>query len=168
MVTSSRGPEDKIWDLVGLVWQFEVWWLQFFQLWLSAGISSVAPMFVPRDRDLCHIPLHPTWLEPTAECRSYCLIRKFYDNNISLSQAILRNKKAVVKIGDQSYLFCCYQAENHFEASMCRFVNLKLLNACQFPQFSRVQHPISVMKQLPYYFCTAGIIGIILPGTTVL
>ena len=29
-----------------------------------------APMLVSRDRDLCHVQLHPTWFEPTSECRS--------------------------------------------------------------------------------------------------
>ena len=39
--------------------QFEVGWLQLFELWLSAGISSVAPLCVSRDRDICHVQLHP-------------------------------------------------------------------------------------------------------------
>ena len=55
------------WPLYGL---FEVGWLQqTLQLWLGAGISSVALMLVSRDRDLCHIQLRPTWFEPISECR---------------------------------------------------------------------------------------------------
>ena len=50
--------------------QFEVGWLQPLQLWSSAGISLVDPMLVSRGRDLCHAQPHPTWFEPTAECRS--------------------------------------------------------------------------------------------------
>ena len=50
--------------------QFEVEWLQRLQLWLNAGIPLVAPMLVSRGRDLCHVQPHPTWFEPTAECRS--------------------------------------------------------------------------------------------------
>ena len=55
------------WPLYG---QFEVRWLKPLQLWLSAGIPLVAPMLVSRGRDLCHLQPHPTWFEPTAECRS--------------------------------------------------------------------------------------------------
>ena len=34
------------------------------------GTSSVAPVLVSQDRDLCNVQLHPTWFEPTSECRS--------------------------------------------------------------------------------------------------
>ena len=69
---------DKQWVVLGTrygAWwpwygQFEVGWLQPLQLWLSAGISLVAPMLLSRGRDLCHVQPHPTWFEPTAECRS--------------------------------------------------------------------------------------------------
>ena len=47
--------------------QFEVGWLHPLQLWLGAGTSSVAPVLVSQDRDLCHVQLHPTWFEPTHE-----------------------------------------------------------------------------------------------------
>ena len=40
--------------------QFEVRWLQPLRLWLGAGTSSVAPVLVSQDRDLCHVQLHPT------------------------------------------------------------------------------------------------------------
>ena len=56
------------WPLYG---QFEFGWLQPLQLWLGAGISSVALMLVSRDRDLCHVQLHPNWFEPISECRSW-------------------------------------------------------------------------------------------------
>ena len=46
------------WPLYG---RFEVGWLQPLQHRLSAGISSVAPVLVLRNRDLCHVQLHPTW-----------------------------------------------------------------------------------------------------------
>ena len=51
--------------------QFEVGWLQPLQLWLGARTSSVAPVFVSKDRDLCHVQIRPTWFEPTSECRSW-------------------------------------------------------------------------------------------------
>ena len=49
--------------------QFEVGWLQPLQPWFGAGTSSVSPVLVSQDRDLCHVQLHPTWFEPTSECR---------------------------------------------------------------------------------------------------
>ena len=69
---------DRQWVVLGTrngTWwpwygQFEVGWLQPLQLWVSAGISLVAPMLVSRGRDLCHVQPPPTWFEPTAECRS--------------------------------------------------------------------------------------------------
>ena len=75
-VFDHRG--DKQWVVLrtryGTWWprygQFEVRWLQPLQLWLSAGISLVAPMLVSLGRDLCHVQPHPTWFEPTAKCRS--------------------------------------------------------------------------------------------------
>ena len=51
--------------------QFEVGLLQPLQLWLNVGISLVAPVLVSGGRDLCHVQPHPSWFEPTAECRSY-------------------------------------------------------------------------------------------------
>ena len=49
--------------------QFEVEWLQPLHLWLGAGTSSVSPLLVSKHRYLCHVQLHPTWFEPTSECR---------------------------------------------------------------------------------------------------
>ena len=59
-------------------YQFKVGWLQLLQLWLSAGISSVLPVLVSRDRDLCHVQLHPTGFEPTAECRIWPVASNLY------------------------------------------------------------------------------------------
>ena len=42
--------------------QFEVGWLQPLQLWLGAGTSSVAPVLVSQDKDLCHVQIHPVGL----------------------------------------------------------------------------------------------------------
>ena len=63
------------WPLFG--W-FEVRWLQPLQLWLSAGISSVAPVLVLRNSDLCHVQLHPTWFEPAAGCRSWPVVSNLH------------------------------------------------------------------------------------------
>ena len=51
--------------------QFKVGWLQPLQLWSRAGISSLAPVLVSWVRDHCHVQLHSTWFEPTAECRCW-------------------------------------------------------------------------------------------------
>ena len=76
------GPRNKYrtwWPWYG---QFEVGWLQPLQLWLSAGISSVALVLVSKDRDLCHVQLHPTWFEPTAECRSWPVASNLYSGHL--------------------------------------------------------------------------------------
>ena len=56
--------------------QFEVGWLQPLQLWLGAGISSVAPVLVSHDKDLCHVQLHPTWFEPTSVIKTAVLTNR--------------------------------------------------------------------------------------------
>ena len=38
--------------------QFEVGWLQPHQFWLGAGTSSVVPVLVSQNTDLCHVQLH--------------------------------------------------------------------------------------------------------------
>ena len=70
------------WPLYG---QFEFGWLQPLQLWLSAGISSVALILVSGDRDLCDVQLHPTWFEPMSECRS-CPVVSLTSGSISWSR----------------------------------------------------------------------------------
>ena len=67
------------WPLYG---QFEVGWLQPLHLWLGAGISSVAPVLVSREWDLCHVQLHPTWFEPTSECRSWPVASYLYSGHL--------------------------------------------------------------------------------------
>ena len=62
--------------------QFEVGWLQPLQLWLGAGTSLVAPVLVSKDRDLYHVQLHPTWFEPTSECRSWPVISYLYSGHL--------------------------------------------------------------------------------------
>ena len=66
------------WPLYG---RFEVGWLQPLQLWLSAGISSVAPVLVSRNRDLCHVQLHLTWFEPAAGCRSWQVVSNLHSGH---------------------------------------------------------------------------------------
>ena len=70
------GTRYKTW--LSWYWQFEVESLQPLQLWLSAGISSVLPVLVSRDRGLCRVQLHPTWFEPTAECRIWPVAWNLY------------------------------------------------------------------------------------------
>ena len=62
--------------------QSEVGWLQPLKLWLGAGTSSVAPVLVSQDRDLFHIQLHPTWFEPTSECRSWPAVSYLYSGHL--------------------------------------------------------------------------------------
>ena len=62
--------------------QFKVGWLQPLQLWLGAGTSSVAPVLVSQDRDLCHVQLHSTWFEPTSECRSWPVVSYMYSGHL--------------------------------------------------------------------------------------
>ena len=62
--------------------QFEVRWLQPLQLCLGAGVSTVAPVLVSQDRDLCHVQPHPTWFEPTSECRSWPVVSYLYSGHL--------------------------------------------------------------------------------------
>ena len=62
--------------------QFKVGWLQHLQLWLGAGTSSVALVLVSQDRDLCHVQLHPTWFEPTSECRIWPVVSYLYSGHL--------------------------------------------------------------------------------------
>ena len=78
--------------------QFEVRWLQPLHLWLSAGIIFVAPVWVSQGRDLEHVQLHPTWFEPTPECRSWLVVSNMYNGyfcgSISWSRVSLTNWSA--------------------------------------------------------------------------
>ena len=64
---------------------YTVWpisrWLQP-QLCLGAGISSVAPVLVSRDSDLCHVQLHPTWFDSTSECRSGPMVSYLHSGHL--------------------------------------------------------------------------------------
>ena len=62
--------------------KFEVGWFQLLQPWIGAGTSSVAPVFVSQDRDLCHVQLHPTWLELTSESRSWSVVTYLYSGHL--------------------------------------------------------------------------------------
>ena len=76
------GPQDKMtwWPWYG---QFEVGWVITTSSALaSAGISFVAPVLVSRDRDLCHVQIHPTWCETTAECRSWPVASNLYSGHL--------------------------------------------------------------------------------------
>ena len=44
-----------------------------------------APMLVSRERDLCHVRLHPTWFESTSECRSWTVASNLYNEHLPMS-----------------------------------------------------------------------------------
>ena len=76
--------------------QFEVGWLQPLQFWLGAGTSSVAPVLVSQDRDLCHAQLHPTWFEPTSECRSWPVVSYLYSGQLPVGLCLGRGSPLLV------------------------------------------------------------------------
>ena len=77
--------------------QFEVGWLlQPLQLWLGAGTSSVAPVLVSQDRDLCHVQLHLTWFEPTSECRSWPMVSYLYCGHLPVGLYLCRGSLELV------------------------------------------------------------------------
>ena len=76
--------------------QFEVGWLQPLQLWLGAGTSSGAPVLVSQDRDLCHVQLHPTWFEPTSECRSWPVVSYLYSGHLPVGLYLGRGSLLLV------------------------------------------------------------------------
>ena len=74
--------------------QFQVGWLQPLRPWLGAGTSSVAPVLVSQDRDLCHVQLHPTWFEPTSECRSWSVVSYLYSGHLPMGLYLGRGSLA--------------------------------------------------------------------------
>ena len=76
--------------------QFEVQWLQPLQLWLGVGTSSGAPVLVSQDRDLCHVQLHPTWFEPTSECRSWPVVSYLYSGHLPVGLYLGRGSLLLV------------------------------------------------------------------------
>ena len=76
--------------------QFEVGWLQPLQLWLVAGTSSVAPVLVSQDIDLCHVQLHPTWFESTSECRSWPVVSYLYSEHLPVGLYLGRGSLLLV------------------------------------------------------------------------
>ena len=76
--------------------QFEVGWLQPIQLWLGAGTFSVAPVLVSQDRDLCHVQLHPTWFEPTSECKSWPVVSYLYSGHLPVGLYLGRGSLLLV------------------------------------------------------------------------
>ena len=76
------GPRDKIWDLVALVWPIRSRAITTSSALVRCWNSSVAPVLVSQDRDLCHAQLHPTWFEPTSECRSWPVVSYLYSGHL--------------------------------------------------------------------------------------
>ena len=99
-------PRDKIWDLVAFYGQLEVGWLQPLQLWSGAGISSVVLILVSRDRDFCHVQLHPTWFEPISECRSWPVITYLYGGHLPMGLYPDRGSRMLV--GLLVHFFQCH------------------------------------------------------------
>ena len=88
--------------------QFEVGWLQPIQLCLGAGTSSVAPVLVSQDRDLCHVQLHPTWFEPTSECRSWPVVSYLYSGHLPVGLYLGRG--SLLLVGPLFHFRQCHSA----------------------------------------------------------
>ena len=76
--------------------RFEDEWWQPLQLWLGAGTSSVAPVLVSQDRDICHVQLYPTWFEPTSECRSWPVVSNLYSGHLPVGLYLGRGSLSLV------------------------------------------------------------------------
>ena len=107
--------------------QFEVGWLQPLQLWLSAGISLVAPMLDSQGRDLCHVQPHPTWFEPTAECRSKPVASNLCSRHLPVDLSLGRGSLLLV---DPLFYFPQYQWLGIQQKRTC--VPLSLNNQSRF------------------------------------
>ena len=105
------------WPLYG---QFEVGWLQPLQLWLGAGTSSVAPVLVPQYRDLCHVQLHPTWFEPTFDCRSWPGASYLYSGHMPVGLYLGRGSHLLA--GPLFHSFNATVAWYPTETNMCALV----------------------------------------------
>ena len=93
-------------QLAVLVTRYGIWWpwygkfevgrLQPFQLWLGAETSLVAPVLVSQDRDLCYVQLHPTWFEPTSECRIWPVVSYLFSGHLPVGLYLGRGSLLLV------------------------------------------------------------------------
>ena len=86
----------KIWDLVALVWPIRSRVIStssaLVKCWNFLGCPSVGS----RGRDLCHVQLHPTWFEPTAECRSWAVASNLYSGHLPVGLYLGRESLLLV------------------------------------------------------------------------
>ena len=96
--------------IYGIWWpwyiQFEIGWLQPLQLWLGAGTSSVAPVLVSQDKDLCPVQLHPTWFEPTSECRSWPVGSYLYSGHLPVG--LYLGRRSLLLVGPLFHFRQCH------------------------------------------------------------
>ena len=76
------GPRDKIWDLVALVWPIRSRVITTSSALVRYWNFSGGPVLVSQDSDLCHVQLHPTWFEPTSECKSWPVVSYLYSGHL--------------------------------------------------------------------------------------
>ena len=134
-------PRDRIWDLVTLVWPIRsrviTTSLALVRCW---QFSSVAPVLVSQDRDLCHVQLHPTWFDPTSECRSWPVVTHI----------------------------CIVDTFSHMLHCHCLLVNSGCCSTYQYNAiFGRVALPcVDIKFKLPFCECRHVIISLrLFPGT---
>ena len=105
------------WPLYG---RFEVGWLQPLQLWLSAGISLVALVLVSRNRDLCHVQLHPTWFEAAAGWRSWPVVSNLHSGHPP--EDLCHGQGSPSPAGQLLHFRLCHNGLVSSRNEMCAFV----------------------------------------------
>ena len=105
--SSHHSGNGGWWPWYGQLAKFDVGLSQLLQLWLSAGISLVAPVLVSRGRDLVHVQLHPTLFEPTAEGRSWPVASNLYSGH--LPEGIYLGRGSVLLVGPFFHFPQCHR-----------------------------------------------------------
>ena len=132
--------------------RYGTWWPLYgrvgsVQLWLSAGISSVALVLVLRNRDLCHVQLHPTWFDPAAGCRIWPVVSNLHSGH--LSEDLCHGQGSPSPAGQLFHqknmcTFVIQQPEEVHDMANKRVLSVFTLNRLQAGHWVRVNYYIVV------------------------
>ena len=75
------GPLDKIWALVAFVWPSRSRVITTSSALVMCWNFFGGPSVGLRNRDLCHVQLHPTWFEPAAGCRGWHVVSNLHNGH---------------------------------------------------------------------------------------
>ena len=114
------GPRDKVWDFVTFVWPIRSRLITTSSALVKCRNFFGGPLLVSRDRNLCHVQLHPTWFEPTAECRRWQVASNLYNGHLPMGVRL--DQGSLLQVGP---LFRFPQSHSQW---LGRLVGLDLFN----------------------------------------